>query len=176
LSGRIPFVWIEFKRILDSFNPMTGRGRGVDGKRIKALRILKGFESQQSFARKIGVPQSHISDLESGRLRSTPVFLRVADVLDSTTDFLFGRGPFRKVKGAAELRAVASRMAFDVFVSTLDEEEEQAWKVRCARVVNHPAAPITSRGWRALAEQIDLAVGGEHPSPRLVPMSRKRTG
>lgn len=133
----------------------------LDGARLRALREIKGFRSQQAFADAIGVPQSHICDLENGKLRNQEVFVRIADELDCTTDFLFGRGPFRNAEEPTGFRNAISRMAFDVFVERLDVTIIQI--ERCARVLDHPDAPITARSWKALAEMIDRAIGPTTP-------------
>lgn len=150
---------------------MPSARQGLDGRRVRQIRKLKGFASQQAFARIIGVPQSHISDLEQGRIRSTAVFLKVADRLECTTDFLFRRGRFRKTAAAAALRDAACRMAFDVFVDSLeslpDEARRNRWVERCSRVIGHKAAPVTSGAWKNLAEQLDLVMGRGEPAPSL---------
>ena len=158
---------------------MPRPGSGLDGKRIKALRELKNLGSQQAFAQRIAVPQSHISDLEKGKLRSTPVFLRVADALNCTTDFLFQRGPFASVRSAEQLRGAAAKMAFDIFelsLGRMDSKTKDRWVNRCRRVVHHSTAPMTPENWRALAEQIDLAVGMDEPGPRAVDVLRQKAG
>ena len=67
----------------------------LDGGRLKALRELKGHRTQQALADLVTVSQSHIWDMEHGKLRNADVFVRVADELECTTDFLFRRGPFK---------------------------------------------------------------------------------
>jgi transcriptional regulator with XRE-family HTH domain len=129
----------------------------LDGNRLRALRELKDIRTQQALADLVGVPQSHISDLEKGKLRNPNVFVRVADKLDCTTDFLFRRGPFRDADSPKDFRAAASKMAFDSFASNPKTGPRR--RGFCARVVGHRAAPLTAAGWAALAEQIDLAIG-----------------
>jgi transcriptional regulator with XRE-family HTH domain len=137
------------------------REPGLDGARLKAFRELKSFRSQQELASLVGVPQPHISDMESGKLRNQAVFLRVADELDCTTDFLFRRGPFKDADQPEEMREAASQMAFDFFVERLDVGPAQT--ERCARVLGHPDAPISVKGWKSLAEMIDRALGTDPP-------------
>jgi transcriptional regulator with XRE-family HTH domain len=140
------------------------REPGLDGVRLKAFRELKGFRSQKDLAELVGVSQPHICDMESGKLRNPAVFLRVADELDCTTDFLFRRGPFKDAEKPEEVREAASQMAFDLFVERLDVSV--ARKQRCARVLGHPDAPLTMRAWKSLAEMIDRALGDAEP-PRI---------
>ena len=128
---------------------------GLDGARLKALRELKGFRNQKELASAVGVVQSHISDMENGKLRNPAVFLKVADELDSTTDFLFRRGPFKDADTPEQMREAAIQMAFDIFHNRLDVSLAQ--KDRCRRVLGHPDAPMTSKGWKSLAEMIDRA-------------------
>jgi transcriptional regulator with XRE-family HTH domain len=135
---------------------------GLDGKRIRAIRELKGISTQKALGELVGVAQSHIWDLESGKLRNQAVFLRVADELECTTDFLFRRGPFKDADSPDALREAASRMAFDVFCDRLSVPAID--KDRCGKIVGrHAEAPITADGWQALAEMIAIAV--DPPSP-----------
>ena len=129
----------------------------LDGVRLKALRELKRIRSQQALADLVKVPQSHIWDLEKGKLRNQDVFVRVADELDCTTDFLFRRGPFKDADEPDDLRDAASRMAFDLFIERLDVAPLQ--RERCERVLGHRDAPVTVKGWKSLAEMIDRAIG-----------------
>ena len=138
-------------------------GEVIDGARLRALRELKGLRTQQALADLVKVPQSHICDLEKGKLRNPEVFVRVADVLDCTTDFLFRRGPFRVTDAPEDLRNAASRMAFDFFVDQIDIAPVQL--ERCGRVLGHRDAPITAEGWKSLSEMIERAIGS--PPPRI---------
>jgi transcriptional regulator with XRE-family HTH domain len=137
---------------------------GLDGARVKALRELKGIWSQQALADRVGVPQPHICDLERGKVRNIEVFLKVADELDCTTDFLFRRGPFADAENPEAFRAAASQMSFAVFASAIDVSLVQ--RERCQRVLAHPAAPVTANGWKSLAEMVELAVGPTPPTVR----------
>src|SRR6266550_2273605 len=137
---------------------------GLDGSRLKSLREMKGLRRQQALADLVGVPQSHICDLEKGKLRNEEIFLRVADELDCTTDFLFRRGPFKNADTPELLRAAGSRMAFDSFVERLNVTALE--KERCRRVLGHPYAPVTADGWNAFAEMVALAVGSQPPRIR----------
>ena len=85
----------------------------VDGGRIKTLRELKGIWSQQALATLVGAAQPQICDLEKGKVRNIDVFLRVADELDCTTDFLFRRGPFAGADTPEAVREAASQMSFE---------------------------------------------------------------
>src|SRR5260221_7082527 len=131
----------------------------LDGVRIRVLRELKGLQTQQALAGLVGVPQSHVCDLEHGKLRNSTVFVRVADKIDCTTDFLFRRGRFKNAEPSEQIRHAAIRMAFDCFAARLDVTADQ--RARCQRVVAHPGAPMTSDGWKVLAEMIDRAIGPE---------------
>jgi transcriptional regulator with XRE-family HTH domain len=133
----------------------------IDGARVRALRELKGIRTQQALADIVKVAQSSICDLEKGKRRNDDVFLRVADELDCTTDFLFRRGPFKDADDPDKLQDAASRMAFDCFVGSTNIDPVH--RERCARVLGHPEAPVTAKGWKALAEMIDLAIGPQLP-------------
>lgn len=125
------------------------REPGLDGARIRGLRELKGIRSQQALADRVGgVQQSNIWDLEKGKLRNQAVFLRVADELDCTTDFLFRRGPFKDADGPEQLRQAASQMAFDCYSARLNTPQSD--RDRCGQVLGHASAPITADGWQAL--------------------------
>lgn len=137
------------------------REPGLDGSRIRALREVKGIRTQKALADLVGVPQSHIWDFEKGKLRNQNVFLRVADELECTTDFLFRRGLFKAADKPEELREAASQMAFDCYCARLNVA--QIDKDRCRRVLGHFSAPLSSDGWQALAEMISRAV--DPPSP-----------
>lgn len=131
----------------------------LDGGRLRALRELKGIRSQQALADLVDESQSHICDLENGKLRNHDVFLKVANALDCETDFLHARGRYKTVDlrtDSGNLRAAASEMAFVFFVADCANEE---WIARCRKVLGHKAAPITSEAWLHLAEQIERAVG-----------------
>lgn len=120
---------------------------------------LKGVRKQHALAKLVGVSQPTICDMLKGNRGETPIFLKVADALDCEADFLYVRGRYAGhvdlAEGSADLREVASAMAFIFFRNTATEEHLN-W---CRRVLGHPAAPITAIGWRHLAEQIDRAIG-----------------
>jgi hypothetical protein len=101
--------------------------------------------------------------LENGKLRNQSVFLRVADELYCTTDFLFRRGPFKDADEPDELREAASQMAFDFYIERL--HVSQIDRDRCARVLGHGSAPVTAHGWQDLAEMIRRAVDPPSPVP-----------
>ncbi len=61
------------------------------GKRVKELRIEKGL-SQQELGSAIGVTKVSICGYENGtRLPNLEKLVKLADVLETTTDFLLGR-------------------------------------------------------------------------------------
>ena len=66
--------------------------------------------SQQALGAQIGQDQQYISKLERGVLDSMTIgtLLRLADVLDCTTDELLGRSKPKAEKAAAEGRARAA--------------------------------------------------------------------
>jgi transcriptional regulator with XRE-family HTH domain len=135
---------------------------GLDGARIRAVRTLKGIATQVALGELVGVLQSHISDLENGKLRNQAVFLRVADELECTTDFLFRRGPFKDADEPDALREAVSRMSFDFFCARINVS--QIHKDRCEKIVGrHVSAPISADEWQALAEMIALAVEPTSP-------------
>jgi transcriptional regulator with XRE-family HTH domain len=123
------------------------------GSRTLALRKLRGFNKQGDFATKLEVRQSLVSEWETGESEPTLTQVNaIADLLECTTDFLLGR-----TWNDVDIRVAASAMSFDVFAGQLNVSDE--WRARCRRVLGHEAAPVTSTGWRHLAEQIDRAVG-----------------
>jgi transcriptional regulator with XRE-family HTH domain len=145
---------------------------GLDGARLQATRELKGVSTQAALGARVGVPQPHISDLENGKLRNQSVFLKVADELECTTDFLFRRGPFKDADEPIALREAVSRMALDVFCDRINVP--QVHKDRCEKIVGrHAGAPITADGWLELAEMIALAV--DAPSPVVGRISASKT-
>lgn len=122
---------------------------------------MKGLLTQQALAERVGASQSHICDLEKGKLRNDEVFLKIADELDCTTDFLFRRGRFRRADKPRELRDAVSLMAFEVFLQRHDVTQTE--RDRCERVLGHPEAPLTATAWKALAEMIERAVSQSPP-------------
>lgn len=61
------------------------------GKRVKELRIKRGM-SQQELGTAIGVTKVSVCGYENGtRLPNLENLIRLADVLETTTDFLLGR-------------------------------------------------------------------------------------
>lgn len=63
----------------------------VIGKRIKELRINKRI-SQQELGDKVDVTKVSISGYEKGsRVPSLETFVKIADTLNTTTDYLLGR-------------------------------------------------------------------------------------
>jgi len=99
--------------------------------------------------------------LERGKLRNQRVFLKVADTLDCTTDFLFRRGPFAATDDSDALRNAASAMAFEVFERRINVSARD--KARCRRLLGHVGAPLTADAWQILAEMITLAI--DPPTP-----------
>ena len=133
----------------------------IDGHRLRALRELKGLRTQQALAALVKVSQSHICDFEKGKLRNPEVFVKIADELDCTADFLFRRGPFRNADAPDELRKAASQMALEIFTDRINVTPLQ--RERCQRVLGHPDAPVTSQGWKSLTEIVELAIGSPPP-------------
>jgi transcriptional regulator with XRE-family HTH domain len=121
--------------------------------RFKALREAKGL-SQEDLAALAVVSHSTIAKIEQGTARTTgsDILERLAVALDSTIDYFFGRG-FEDVDPAL----AAAYMSFDVFARDPKFSAEQT--ERCRRVLSHRDTPKTARGWRSLAEMLDLAVG-----------------
>lgn len=81
------------------------------GENIVRLRKAAGFKKQGDFARKIGVPQSRVSDLEKDRygLPDTATLIRVAKVLSCSIDrILNGVDPAYDVVIAGDLARHAS--------------------------------------------------------------------
>ena len=64
----------------------------VSGSRIRNIRKALGIR-QAALADRVGVTQSHISELENNQNSPSAVLLqKLADVLDVPVDALFGRG------------------------------------------------------------------------------------
>ena len=146
----------------------------LDGARLKTLRELKGIRTQLALAVLVEVSQSHIWDLEKGKLRNPDVFVRVADELECTTDFLFRRGPFKNADKPKSLRQAANRMALDSFLEQYDVAPLQ--RERCGRVLGHADAPVTAKGWKSLLEMIDRAIGPTNGQSKLRAISGGKAG
>lgn len=60
-------------------------------KNLKAIRELKGLTRQQ-LAEKVGCSEDMVISLELGRTKgSIKTLLKLAEVLETTTDFILGR-------------------------------------------------------------------------------------
>jgi len=120
------------------------------------------------------VGHSTIAKIERGAAATTgaDILERLALALDSTTDYLFGRG-----LEDVDASVAAARMSFDVFARDPKFTDEQ--RERCRRVLPHQDAPKTAQAWRSFAEMLDLAVGPTSTTlsrgPRLALM-RQRVG
>jgi len=121
--------------------------------RFKALRDAKGL-SQEDLAAISNVAHSTIAKIERGAAATTgaDILERLALALDSTIDYLFGRG-FEDVDPSV----AAARMSFDVFARDPKLTNEQ--RDQCRRVLPHPDAPKTAKAWGSFAEMLELAVG-----------------
>lgn len=85
--------------------------------KIKELREKKGL-SQTEFAEKYGISPSAISQFESGgRLPSAPMLKKLANSLDTTTDYLLGLDTPRSEDSNAQ--------AFFRNLQELDEDDKQ---------------------------------------------------
>jgi transcriptional regulator with XRE-family HTH domain len=126
--------------------------------RFQRLCELKSVK-QLALAQRIGVSQSQISDCNRGIGPTIDLLERLATGLDSTTDFLLGRGSSLIDSSDDFFRTVVSRMAYDVWEAGLSVSDDE--RRRCNRVLGHPAAPITAHAWAILSEQIRLAIGPE---------------
>jgi transcriptional regulator with XRE-family HTH domain len=139
--------------------------------RMKALREIKGF-SQEELATRAGLSQSVVNKVE--KVTASPkgdVLEKIANALDCTMDYLYGRGP-----DYHDDRAAAAKMAFDVFAS--DKSTKDQDRERCHRASRHQDAPKTSELWRSFAEMVEMAVGTPPTSANLVLLKkgRRRTG
>lgn len=61
------------------------------GERLEALGKLRGLNTQVEIAKKLEVQQSQISTWITGGGISAPTLSRIADILNTTMDFLAGR-------------------------------------------------------------------------------------
>jgi transcriptional regulator with XRE-family HTH domain len=125
------------------------------------IRKLKGLSQDVVGERCGGLRQPAVSKWLAPGARSddTPPFLeRLATALECRTDYLLGR-----CLQHLEEREAVSLMALEVFEADIAISAE--WKARCRRVVGHAHAPVTKDGWIALAQQVDLAVGTDGPTP-----------
>jgi transcriptional regulator with XRE-family HTH domain len=116
---------------------------------LGAIREAKGF-SQQQLSALAGLSQSIVAKTESGKNSpGSEVLGKLAEALDCTADFLLGRGPEYETP-----RVAAAHMAFEVARSSLTDEQSE----KCRRVLRHPEAPKTAKGWLAFAEMLVLAI------------------
>lgn len=84
--------------------------------RLKTIRKLRGY-SQEELAEKINTTKSTISNYENGHSSpSTDTLIRLADVLNTTTDYLLGRTDHVQVPDA------------DLMAADLTEKEKQFLK------------------------------------------------
>ena len=104
-------------------------------------------------AEKAGLPQSRISEFETGtKPKKVEHVEALADALDCTLGFITGREYTR-----VEFYEAVRRMAFDAFAERPDTTDRQRY--HCRRVLRlYEGAPLTADAWRVLAEQIDVAV------------------
>jgi hypothetical protein len=104
-----------------------------------------------------GVPHAAVRQYETGhKVPGTQAAESIADALDSTLDYLFGRGDDYGGETSEAFRRAAAYMAFDVFSAKLATSADQ--RERCRRLRDHGHAPLTAESWKGLAEMIDLAV------------------
>jgi transcriptional regulator with XRE-family HTH domain len=128
--------------------------------RLADLRSAKGIERKQ-LATLAGVSLSQDTKHENGDAHSSEMIERFAEVLDCTLDYLFDRGA-----NYSDPLDAAVRMSFDVFARSEGITVEQL--ERCRRVIGHAAAPATAAAWKALSEQIQLAIGPSGSGGRLL--------
>jgi len=84
--------------------------------RLKTIRKLRGY-SQEDLAEKINTTKSTISNYENGHSSpSADTLIRLADVLNTTTDYLLGRTDHAQVPDA------------DLMATDLTEREKQFLK------------------------------------------------
>jgi transcriptional regulator with XRE-family HTH domain len=134
-----------------------------DPNRIVALRELRHW-SQRDLADAAGLPQSRISEFESGTKPTRVEHVEaLATTLDCTVGFLLGL-EYKRVR-SDQIRSIATEMAYTVFCDRDATTELQ--RKRCRRVLGHAAAPVTADAWTALAEQIDRAVSPERGDRKL---------
>lgn len=120
--------------------------------RLKSLREAKGL-SQHELGDLAKLSHSAIAKIERGKsVSSSDTLEQLADALDATTDYLYGR-TYKDI----DCEVAAARMSFEVFVADPAVTDEQ--RDRCSRVLDHPDVPKTARAWRSFAEMIDLAIG-----------------
>lgn len=127
--------------------------------RLKHLREVKGL-SQEQLGDLAGLSHSAIAKNENGKTSpGSGVLEKLAQALDCTTDYLFGRGEYEHT--VVEL--AASHMALDVFAAqdNLPEHVRQ----QCQRVLRHRDAPRTAQAWRSFTELIQLASAPRSISP-----------
>jgi transcriptional regulator with XRE-family HTH domain len=121
---------------------------------MTGLRKVKRLQQDEL----AGVAHAAVRQYEGGHKKPGPeVVEHIADALDCTMDYLYGRGKTFGGDTDAAYRRAATEMSFDLFSNDRSVTEEQV--ARCRRVLSHPDAPTTVRGWKAFAEMMTLAIG-----------------
>jgi transcriptional regulator with XRE-family HTH domain len=148
--------------------------------RMTGLRIAKRLGQHELE----GVAHSAVRQYETGH--KTPgidALEKIADALDTTVDYLLGRGDDYRGGEEGDNYALASaKMSFACFLRALEatpptigeraRREQQAQ--RCRRVweddqlLKREGAPRTAEAWKSLAEMIDRAV----PTPPRIGAAR----
>jgi transcriptional regulator with XRE-family HTH domain len=100
-------------------------GEGVAmaiGERIREVRKERGW-SQADLGKKIGTDSQYVSRYETGRITpSVDALVRLADVLEVSTDYLVRDGAPRKVLEGHNLGKLGDRLAELAELSDADQE------------------------------------------------------
>ncbi len=125
--------------------------------RLKGIREAKGL-TLKDLADGCGLHLSRIGRYEAGPDEPNSRSLEaLAAALDVSADYLLGR----EGEGVPFIRA-AILQSLERFLRDASLPETDARRFR--RIADHPGAPRSSAGWKALKEMLDLGLG-----PRRIP-------
>ena len=95
------------------------------GERIKKLRKEKGL-TQEELGRKVNVTKVSISGYENGnRTPDTETLQKLADVLDTNTDYLLGRSNNHNIDDEKEMWEFFNNPELNLFFREMKEAPEE---------------------------------------------------
>jgi transcriptional regulator with XRE-family HTH domain len=101
----------------------TREGMETIAQRVMRLRKERGI-SQGEVAERLGLSQANVSDYERGVLRlHGELIIKLAEILDVSTDELLGRAPQPRTNGAPKNRRILRRLQQ---LDRLPERDQQA--------------------------------------------------
>lgn len=111
------------------------------GSRIKKLRTEKGI-TQGYIADKLGMGRSNVGHIENGRTTPTSEALdKIADILDTTTDYLLGRTEDQSRKSNT-----ASEQSSPYYALTEKDEKDIAKKLEAMMGELESSSPLSFMG------------------------------